>query len=166
MLIGDRKLGCPGQLAMRCLTRARRVVSVRVVPKKKSDRQNKDDLRGRTPESWLCVDCGVNTAPGLLNRLEMEKAVKTAEAAAKLAGHNDWSVPLRVNDWSEVYTVRDGVWRAAGMEPMGGCLCIGCLEKRLGRRLKPKDFDRDHVFNARDFPGTERLLNRRRGSDE
>jgi len=22
------------------------------------------DLKGATPESWACVDCGINTAPG------------------------------------------------------------------------------------------------------
>ena len=31
-------------------------------------------LVGITPESWLCVDCGINTAPGMLNRVEMERA--------------------------------------------------------------------------------------------
>jgi hypothetical protein len=42
---------------------------------------------------------------------------------------------------------------------MGGCLCIGCLEKRIGRRPKPKDFDPDHPFN--EMPTTPRLLDRR-----
>jgi hypothetical protein len=36
---------------------------------------------------------------------------------------------------SEVYCVREAVWKAAGMAPFGGCLCIGCLEERLGRRV-------------------------------
>jgi len=31
-------------------------------------------LKGATPESWLCVDCGVNTAPGCMTRKEMELA--------------------------------------------------------------------------------------------
>ena len=53
---------------------------------------------------------------------------------------------------------RNTVWKAAGMEPMGGCLCVGCLEKRLGRRLRPKDFTR-HPFNT--MPGTKRLTERR-----
>jgi hypothetical protein len=44
------------------------------------------------------------------------------------------------------------------MEPWDGCLCVGCLEKRIGRRLTPDDFD-DHVFN--DLPGTPRLMERR-----
>jgi hypothetical protein len=40
------------------------------------------------------------------------------------------------------------------MAPFGGCLCIRCLEKRLGRQLKPKDFLRDHEFNDLRVPGT------------
>jgi hypothetical protein len=39
----------------------------------------------------------------------------------------------------------------------GGCLCIGCLEKRIGRRMTPADFP-DHPFKA--LPGTPRLLER------
>jgi hypothetical protein len=71
------------------------------------------------------------------------------------------TVPVRFTDKCEVYTVREKVWTAAGMEPEGGCLCVGCLEKRLGRALKPKDFERDHPFNVNFFPGTPRLLKRR-----
>jgi len=36
--------------------------------------------------------------------------------------------------------VRDEVWAAASMKPNGGFLCIGCLERRLRRRLRPGDF--------------------------
>jgi hypothetical protein len=32
------------------------------------------DLKGPVSESWLCVDCGFDTAPGFLNRAELEKA--------------------------------------------------------------------------------------------
>ena len=55
----------------------------------------------------------------------------------------DWSdkgVTQTINSWSEVYTVKPAVWKAAGMEPMDGCLCIGCLEQRLGRTLTARDF--------------------------
>ena len=44
------------------------------------------DLIGVTPESWTCVDCGVNTAPGYPTRIEMEWSYKTATALAKLSG--------------------------------------------------------------------------------
>jgi hypothetical protein len=108
------------------------------------------NLKGHITESWLCVDCGVNTAPGMPNRKEMEialvlrgkgKTVYTAE--------------------SEIYTVTKEVWRASGLDGWGGCLCIGCLEQRIGRRLKPEDFVADNGFNDPRFPATRRLRKRR-----
>ena len=108
---------------------------------------NEEDINA--PVSWCCVDCGVNTAPDLHKRAEIAKAFN---AGAE-------SVPQSIGFDAEVYNVRDVIWRKAGMEPFGGCLCVGCLEKRIGRKLKPKDF-KDHVFNS--MPGTERLLNRRK----
>jgi len=114
------------------------------------------DLTG-TPESWHCVDCDFNTAPGMLNMAELEQAIKVEKAAGR-----EPHIPHYIDNRSEVYYVRAAVWKRAGMEPMGGCLCIGCLEKRIGRRLKPKDFKRDHVFNHPRIPGTIRLLNRQK----
>jgi hypothetical protein len=43
----------------------------------------------------------------------------------------------RTDEW---YMVHDGVWAAAGMDPDGGRLCIGCLEDRLGRELTADAF--------------------------
>jgi hypothetical protein len=116
-------------------------------------------LKGLTPESWLCIDCGANTSPGMSTRVELEAAFAALEAAG-FVDDND-GVTQSFTSQSEVYIVRDKVWQAAGMEPMGGCLCIGCLEKRLGRLLRPKDFQRGHVFNLPHIPGTPRLLKRR-----
>lgn len=116
-----------------------------------------DSLEGLLPESWLCVDCGFNTAPGLHNRREMEEAIAAM-------GEDEWEkrgIDQGIDSNSEVYTVRDRVWAEAGMAEMGGCLCIGCLEKRIGRTLKPKDFQRNEPFNSPKVPGTERLLKRR-----
>jgi hypothetical protein len=112
------------------------------------------DFGGLIPESWLCVDCGFNTAPGLFSRREMEAAFKKLDVLL-----DDPGVEQHIDDRSEVYTVRDAIWKKAGMDGWGGCLCIGCLEKRIGRRLKPKDFLRDHPLNR--LPGTPRLLDRR-----
>jgi hypothetical protein len=109
------------------------------------------DLRGVAPETWRCLDCGVDTAPGCLAREELEQAF----AAAGKHG----SVEQTIDDRSEVYTVRETVWKRAGVDVHGGCLCIGCLEQRLGRRLKPKDFPRDNPFNQ--LPGSARLMKRR-----
>ena len=111
---------------------------------------------GLVSESHLCIDCGFDTAPGLFDRAESEAIV------AKMGKLWDagYAMPTQtIDDRSEVYMVRQTVWKAAGMAPWGGCLCIGCLEKRIGRRLSPKDFLRDHPFNQ--MPGTPRLLDRR-----
>jgi hypothetical protein len=106
------------------------------------------DLRGCVPESWACIDCGVNTAPGCFDRARLEPAYAV-----------DWEgkgVTQTVDHLSEVYMVRPAVWTVAGMTD--GCLCIGCLEKRLGRTLTPKDFPK-HALNS--MPGTARLRARR-----
>ena len=108
------------------------------------------DLKGEIPESWFCIDCGFNTAPGCHNRTEMEKAIAAGDDLTQTIDSN-----------SEVYTVRDRVWEQAGMKEMDGCLCIGCLEKRIGRALRPKDFQRGHPMNDNSVPGTPRLLKRR-----
>ncbi|HUE34155.1 MAG TPA: hypothetical protein VMQ38_15035 [Mycobacterium sp.] len=58
----------------------------------------------------VCVDCEVETMP------------------------TEW--PRR----AEFYIVTDEVWAASGITPTGGCLCVGCLEARIGRQLTPADF--------------------------
>jgi hypothetical protein len=118
-------------------------------------KRDKIDARGLIPESWDCIDCGINTAPGCSTRVEFERAL----AADLLTGGQ--GVKQTFDDLSEAYTVRPAVWKAAGMDSFDGCLCIGCLEKRLGRTLTPKDFARNHPFHS--LPGTERLLARRDG---
>jgi hypothetical protein len=117
--------------------------------------------RGITPESWACIDCGINTAPGHHARVEVEQAFAL--------GRCNTNPVLHFDEHTELYMVKPKVWKAAGMNAGqggfgdqngdSGCLCIGCLEKRLGRTLKPKDFSRKHPYNS--MPGTERLLSRR-----
>ena len=88
------------------------------------------NFKGLVPESWRCVDCGMDTGPGFLNRAEMEKVVKVLGDK----WHNDKvSINQTFDDATEVFTVRKAVWKAARMAPLGGCLCIRCLERRLGR---------------------------------
>jgi len=110
-------------------------------------------LKGLTSESHCCVDCGRNTNPGAPPR-----------ELAEFLMNRDGGFPMTVTCDSEIYIVNDSVWRAAGMEPWGGCLCIGCLERRIGRRLKPKDFPRAHSFNQPCVPCSERLRERRDGA--
>jgi ribosomal protein L34E len=111
--------------------------------------------KGKMSEHHNCIDCGINTHPGASTREEVDNMLR----ASFLRTEPDrlGSIPFGEN--TEVYIVRDAVWKAAGMEPYGGCLCINCLESRLGRRLTAKDFSRRHPFNS--LPGTQRLLERR-----
>jgi hypothetical protein len=107
---------------------------------------------GVIPDSWACVDCGINTAPGIKNRQQTEQLFNTP-----LRREPD-GVVMAYNRMTEVYWVKPEIWKLSGMEPYGGCICIGCLEKRIGRTLTPKDFP-THVSNG--FPCTERLESRR-----
>jgi hypothetical protein len=115
-----------------------------------------DDIN--TPLTWACVDCGVNTAPGMMTRQEIYEALQRNKANY---GGNTALGTKTIDSNSEIYTVRQAVWQKAGMpaDGTGGCLCVGCIEKRLGRKLKPKDFKRDDAFAH--LPGTPRLLERR-----
>jgi hypothetical protein len=115
------------------------------------------------PESWLCADCGYDTAPGWLTQAQVRarcEAVGYERAADEVADRQAALAhdPAVASRW-EIYMVRPAVWARAGMEPFSGCLCVACLEKRLSRKLKPKDFS-DHMFNI--LPGTPRLLARRK----
>jgi hypothetical protein len=81
------------------------------------DKAVKDSL----VESWLCVDCGVNTAPGFPDG-------PTARIEIALYGKSI----MRFSCENEVYHVRNRIWREAGMKGWDGCLCIGCLENASG----------------------------------
>lgn len=67
--------------------------------------------------------------------------------------------------FGEYYTVHDDVWAQTGIldtddEDGTGHLCVGCLEKRLGRVLTPQDFPMDVPINQEipDSPWTSRRL--------
>lgn len=58
-----------------------------------------------------------------------------------------------------LYVVEDQVWAESGLGPMDGHLCIGCVEKRLGRTLVPDDFP-DAPFNESGEWASDRLVAR------
>jgi hypothetical protein len=120
------------------------------------------DLRGLISESHNCIDCGYDTMPGCPTRAEVEQPMRAAKKAGRL---KQWGFPQGYDSRSEVYIVYPCVWEKAGMEgDYSGCLCIGCLEKRIGRRLQPYDFA-EHVFNDPTLPGTRRRFERLTGCE-
>jgi hypothetical protein len=98
----------------------------------------------------------MNTAPGCSGRAEVED--KFNQHNVLLNDQNN-RVEQSFGEDSEVYMVKKRVWTAADMDDFSGCLCIGCLELRLGRTLRPRDFT-NHPFNS--LPCTDRLAMRRR----
>jgi hypothetical protein len=116
----------------------------------KSYREDKA-VHDNNVESWLCVDCGVNTAPGFPSGPEIRVAFALGTKKLQLTMTTD----------SEVYYVKDAIWEEAGMRPWSGCLCVGCLEQRLGRQLRPKDFARHDDKTWAEMPASDRLLDRR-----
>src|SRR5262245_2802938 len=72
----------------------------------------KTDLRGLMPEGWLCVDCGINTAPGMFNRAELEKAIEAAKGRRQV----DRRGRHRANHRPSVR----GLYRARGCVGAGG----------------------------------------------
>jgi hypothetical protein len=83
---------------------------------------------------YLCADCGIATTPC------------TGKRGCRHKGR-----------W-EHYMVLDAVWKKAGMR--AGFLCIGCLEKRLGRMLTARDFTSAVINDPEDPWHTKRLASR------
>jgi hypothetical protein len=124
--------------------------------------RDENDLYGIVPDSYICVDCGMDTWPGHPTRAEVEQSRRDAKAAGKKwkGFYSTWTLE------TEAYYVHPYVWEASGLGGFwNGVLCIGCLEKRLGRRLRPYDFMAEHAdeFNDPNLPGTRRRLERLTG---
>lgn len=59
----------------------------------------------------------------------------------------------------EHYMLVDTTWFSIHNSDRG-MICIGCIEKRLGRTLTSSDFNSSHVNNPRLYPMSARLLSR------
>lgn len=70
-----------------------------------------------------------------------------------------WCLDCEMNLFLEWFTVHDDVWSQTGLARHGGCLCIGCVERRIGRRLTADDFPATEN-NRPDEMLSDRLLNR------
>jgi len=53
--------------------------------------------QGVTPESWACVDCGINTWPGFPTRVEIERRYNTLAASKTLSANGRRASPCKVN---------------------------------------------------------------------
>ncbi|PZR92286.1 MAG: hypothetical protein DI537_13960 [Stutzerimonas stutzeri] len=114
------------------------------------------------------VECG-NDIPDDYGPIESETIIIVADEdqeltpeqhAALYAGFACVDCTVNTSDTNEYYMVTDEVWTGVGMEPEGGMLCIGCLEKRLKRTLTPADFTGCPLNLDLSWTKSERLLNR------
>jgi hypothetical protein len=118
-------------------------------------------MYGLIPDSYICVDCGMDTWPGHQTRAAVEQSMRAARAAGK-----EWrGTTITFTAETEVYYVHPHVWAASGIDFWSGCLCIGCLESRIGRQLQSFDFIPDSGFNNPNLPGTIRRLERLLGTE-
>src|SRR5262249_59401852 len=100
-------------------------------------------LKGTWSESHCCVDCGYNTHPGAPPR-----------ELAEFLMNRDGNVPVRVTTESELYIVKDSVWKKSGLAPYGGCLFVWCLGGGIGCKLKAKNFSFSNPLNHPSAPFT------------
>lgn len=63
---------------------------------------------------------------------------------------------------AEGYMVHDSVWAAAGLPYDVGWVCVGCVERRLGRQLNAADFSDVPMNTDRFQRRTQRLTDRLR----
>ena len=102
------------------------------------------DALGLTAFDLHCVDCGVNTAPSIWHGRDV--------------------TPALPGSW-EFYWLKPEVWTLADMEELDGSLCVGCIEARLGRRLRRKDFDFTRYENRTPVAWLTPRLRARRGDE-
>ena len=81
----------------------------------------------------------------------------SSEEKQRLFGCKDCGVNTK--EIGEYYAVHDPVWRQSGLGENDGKLCLGCLEKRIGRQLTPEDFKKVPI-NASRSVKSPRFLNR------
>jgi len=87
----------------------------------------KADLKKLVPKSWLCDDCGEDLGGRMPTR------DKLTDVTIDIFGPYILSKKIKI--------VRPAVWAEAGAPPDVSWLCDDCLEKRLGRRLRPEDYE-------------------------
>lgn len=89
-------------------------------------------------------------------RTRDEWARAAVEAVLELGGFD--CVLCGVDTFDEYYFVRDALWRTHGSHV--GMLCVGCLEKQMGRKLTHSDFTKCEVNTRAAQDGSPRLRNR------
>lgn len=94
----------------------------------------------------------------LLRLTKPELASICAQAIAALGQLDCVLCGVDTGEIGEYYMTTDKIWRRHG--PAHGCLCIGCLEQRMGRKLRRSDFKDVPLNTEPDWSRSGRLLDR------
>jgi hypothetical protein len=86
-----------------------------------------------------------------------------ADCECSVGGTGEWCM-LKNSVWEKAWP-KTGQKSSRAKMPMKHFLCIGCIEKRIGRKLTRADFDMRSRHNQpdyphRQFPMSKRLQNR------
>jgi hypothetical protein len=87
-----------------------------------------------------------------------ELATLCAQAVGAMGGLDCIWCGVDTRELGEYYMVADKVWNRYG--PASGCLCIGCLEDRMGRQLRRGDFKDIPLNTDPEQHRSDRLRNR------
>ena len=104
------------------------------------------------------LDCLDFCAEGEHRLTKLELAYLCAEALQEVDRSDCVWCGVHTSEIGEWYMVHDEIWDRHG--PVRGCLCIGCLEDRVGRRLRPEDFTDAPINGDRGCHQSERLRDR------
>jgi hypothetical protein len=66
--------------------------------------------------------------------------VDPPEAGPRRRGFDCHDCGVNTSEIYEDFNVQHDLWALGGLSSNGGKLCVGCLERRIGRRLEPDDF--------------------------
>jgi hypothetical protein len=105
-------------------------------------------LNSQPPEPSPCLDCGRDTTP--------------CKGGLRCRGRRPWCRHKGRWEW---YSVQQHLWEEAlgsDHDRRDTFLCIGCLERRLGRQLTPDDFT-EVAINELTTWDTPRLADRKLG---
>src|SRR5262249_10220981 len=117
-----------------------------------------------TPDNWDCIDCGRDTLPGSNYRLFKMLGLPVSLRGSVKAGTKKRPSTIEISlqpptHNAEMFALHSRIWRAAGAPD--GCLCVGCVERRIGRKLTSRDFLKRHPLNKPASYVSRRLRDRR-----
>jgi hypothetical protein len=101
-----------------------------------------DPRRGRTEDgdmTWASIKDALLHPADFIRWWRSERREWSPTPCAECGIELLPDTPPNVRDWHR-HMVHDHVWAEAGMDPLGGWLCIRCLERRLRRPLTGADF--------------------------